>query len=262
MALVLVAFLAFWFYQNYQFKNQREQNLKTLKSIQSELENLKNEDQYQKNIKLQKEIDDIQESYKQAVQNFEELLSLEEKGVKTNELETLFAQALSLLSERNFASASSTLSTLSQKIDEEEKKIVAVFKIPENLPIENTPPSQGYSRQQVPTEVGNFMVSLIAADYGSTKVIVDTASTADCHNDCPVLPLSTYVARNGAFAGVNGSYFCSAAYPSCVGKTNTFDTLLMNKNKTYFNSDNNVYSNNPAVIFGGSFIRFMGDASQ
>jgi hypothetical protein len=36
----------------------------------------------------------------------------------------------------------------------------------------------------------------------------------------------------------------------------------MNKNKTYFNSSNNVYSNNPAVIFGGGYIRFVSAASQ
>jgi hypothetical protein len=32
----------------------------------------------------------------------------------------------------------------------------------------------------------------------------------------------------------------------------------MNKNKVYFNSDNNVYSNVPAVIFLGGSIRFVG----
>jgi len=36
----------------------------------------------------------------------------------------------------------------------------------------------------------------------------------------------------------------------------------MNKNKTYFNSANNVYSNNPGVIFGGSYIRFVSAVSQ
>ncbi len=36
----------------------------------------------------------------------------------------------------------------------------------------------------------------------------------------------------------------------------------MNKNKTYFNSDNNVYSTNPAVIFGDSYIRFVSAVSQ
>jgi exopolysaccharide biosynthesis protein len=77
-----------------------------------------------------------------------------------------------------------------------------------------------------------------------------------------VLSLSDYVSRNGAFAGINGSYFCPAEYPSCAGKTNSFDLLVMNKNKVYFNSSNNVYSTNPAVIFSGNSVRFVGQALE
>jgi hypothetical protein len=76
------------------------------------------------------------------------------------------------------------------------------------------------------------------------------------------MSLGSYVARSGAIAGINGTYFCPASYPSCAGKTNSFDLLVMNKNKTYFNSDNNVYSNNPAVIFSGSSIRFVSRALE
>ena len=36
----------------------------------------------------------------------------------------------------------------------------------------------------------------------------------------------------------------------------------MNKDKIYFNSDNNVYSNNPGVIFGSGYIRFVSAVSQ
>jgi hypothetical protein len=36
----------------------------------------------------------------------------------------------------------------------------------------------------------------------------------------------------------------------------------MNKDKTYINSANNVYSTNPAVIFGGGYIRFVGQALE
>jgi hypothetical protein len=36
----------------------------------------------------------------------------------------------------------------------------------------------------------------------------------------------------------------------------------MNKNKVYFNSENNVYSNVPAVIFLSGGIRFVGASSQ
>src|SRR6185369_5514049 len=93
---------------------------------------------------------------------------------------------------------------------------------------------------------------MVAADLGSTRVVVETASGGDCRDGCPVDSLASYVGKAGGFAGINGPYFCPAEYPSCAGKTNSFDTLLMNKNKIYFNSDNNVYSSVPAYIFSGS----------
>ena len=71
------------------------------------------------------------------------------------------------------------------------------------------------------------------------------------------MSLGDYVSRSGAFAGINGSYFCPADYPSCSDKKNSFDTLAMNKNKKYINSDNNVYSTVPAVIFSGNSARFV-----
>lgn len=106
------------------------------------------------------------------------------------------------------------------------------------------------------------MVSIVSADLNSARVIVDTASDSDCRDNCPVLSLGDYIFRNGAFAGINGSYFCPASYPSCAGKTNSFDTLLMNKNKKYFNSDNNVYSTVPAVIFSGNSARFVSQSLE
>src|SRR3989339_1312615 len=126
----------------------------------------------------------------------------------------------------------------------------------------NIPPNAGYSRQSVKTDAGIFTVSIISADISSTRVIVDTASTSDCNSNCPVLSLSDYVSRNNGFAGINGTYFCPKDYPSCVGKENSFDLLVMNKDKYYFNSGNNVYSTNPAVIFGSGYIRFVSAASQ
>lgn len=105
--------------------------------------------------------------------------------------------------------------------------------------------------------MGVFTVDIISADLNSNKVIVDTASPSDCSNNCPALPLAEYVSRNGAFAGINGSFFCPPDYSSCAGKINSFDTLLMNKNKTYFNSDNNVYSTIPAAIFRQGSARFV-----
>lgn len=236
-----------------------------LSKVEKDLETLKNQDQVKRNDDLQKEIENINKTFKKTVVLYESFLKLEGDQKKTDEFEKLFAQSITLLSERNYASAEAVLSDLDKKIQEEQTRLVAVSQtetIPQNIPVNNTPPGSGFSRQTVSTELGNFVVNIVTADLNSTRVIVDTASDSTCTNDCPVLSLGDYVARSGAFAGINGSYFCPASYPSCAGKTNSFDTLLMNKNKVYFNSDNNVYSNVPAVAFYGNTARFMGQSSE
>ncbi|QQG47280.1 MAG: phosphodiester glycosidase family protein [Candidatus Woesebacteria bacterium] len=231
-------------------------------SLKKQLTALQNEDQRKKNNDLQTEISNIQNTYNKASQIYEKLTDLRALKADTKKLDDLFAQSLAILSNRDYQQSSSYLDQLSANIDTEKQKLLAAA-APANAPSSNSPPSSGsFSGQQVTTPVGSFFVDIIAADISSTKVIVDTASDSTCTNNCPVLPLSTYVSRNGAYAGVNGSYFCPSTYPSCAGKTNSFDLLLMNKNKTYFNSDNNVYSSNPGVIFGGSYIRFVSAVSQ
>lgn len=128
----------------------------------------------------------------------------------------------------------------------------------------NSLPVGGYARQTVHTSSGSFTVDIISADLSTTKVIVDTASDSDCLNNCPVLPLSEFVSRSGAYAGINGTYFCPTSYSGCAGKTNSFDTLLMNKNKTYFNVSNNVNSIVPIVAFSttAQFIAHTSDFNR
>lgn len=183
---------------------------------------------------------------------YESLVNLRSQNVKTDQLDAKFANAISLLSKRNYASASAVLSLLQKDIEAQRQKTAVSPQTIQNATAVNPPPDSGHRRQQVQSEVGSFVVDVVTADLGSTRVIVDTASDGDCTDNCPVLSLGDYVGRSGAFAGVNGSYFCPGSYPSCAGKANSFDTLLMNKNKTYFNSANNVYSTLPAVIFTGN----------
>ena len=245
---------------------EKDKNIEDLNTIAKELEDLKNQDQNKRNESLQEEIKNIQKTYDQAVSVYENLVDLKEghpEAKISKDLDKLFTESLVLLSKRNYSEASTKLADLAGKIKDEQSKITASFTIPQNLPQTNAPPGSGYSRQSVNVEgIGNFMVSIIAADLSSTKVVVDTASDSDCSNNCPTLSLATSISRNGGFAGVNGSYFCPASYPTCAGKTNSFDLLAMNKNKTYFNSGNNVYSTNPAVIFGNGYVRFVTAASQ
>jgi len=181
---------------------------------------------------------------------------------KTEKFDSAFAEILTLLSKRNYSSAEADLLTFEKDINDEKQKVLASFQIPVNVPESNSPPGSGYQQQVVKSDVGDFLVGIVSADLNSTRVIVDTASDSDCKNDCPVLSLGDYVSRSGAFAGINGSYFCPADYPSCSDKKNSFDTLAMNKNKKYLNSDNNVYSTVPAVIFSGNSARFVGQSLE
>lgn len=232
-------------------------------SAESKLSRIENEDQYKINQGLQKNIKNIEMSYKEAAALYERITDLKTQKQDTKDLDEQFAQSLNYLSLLNYSSASASLGLLSQNIKKEEDSLsqsIASVSLPQTVTQNNTPPGSGFSVQSVSTDVGNFTVYIIAADLNSTKVIVDTASDGDCPNNCPVLSLSDYVGRSGAFAGINGTFFCPADYPSCAGKTNSFDLLVMNKNKVYFNSSNNVYSTNPAVIFSGNSARFVGQA--
>ncbi len=181
-------------------------------------------------------------------------------------MDKLYATILRSLADQKISDAEIALRDLETKISQAEATAAAGSLSQEAisaLPTKNTPPGSGYARQKVHIDAGDFLVDSIAADLSSAKVIVDTASDSTCANNCPVFPLATFVARSGAFAGINGVYFCPESYPTCVGKTNSFDQLVMNKNKVYFNSDNNVYSQNPVAIFGsGTNVRYLGHAQD
>lgn len=241
---------------------QAEQIKNKLSLASKELNTLKTEDQYVINQELKERIKNIETTYKKALFSYEKLLDLKTVSKNTATFDALFAESLDLLAQQNYASSDAKLILLTKQIDEEKSKIASAFAITPDVRSSNEPPSSGYSKQTVQTDIGNFLVSIISADLNSTRVIVDTASDSDCSNNCPVLPLADYVARNGAFAGVNGSYFCPADYPSCAGKTNSFDTLLMNKNKVYFNSDNNKYSTIPLIYFAGNTAGIRGQSLE
>lgn len=241
---------------------QLEITNENLQKTEEQLNALKNEDQAVKNASLSADLQQIKKTYQQAVNTYEFLLGLKEQTAKTSKQDELFARALTDLAKANYASAAATLSVLRSSIQSEKDTLAQTFAIPAAVPEKNEAPGNGYRRQKVVVEGQSYLVDIVAGDLNSTRVIVDTASDSTCANDCPVLPLADYVARNGAFAGINGSYFCPATYPSCADRKNAFDTLLMNKNKVYFNSDNNVYSTVPLVVFSGNGARFVGQSLE
>lgn len=263
LSLIILLGILGYYQTNRQYQLLQDQKRITLANYeksQQELSDIKNVDQVKKNLELESTINKIENSYRKAVNIYEKILDFQGSS-KKNQLTTDFARSLKFLSERNYASASATLDIVEKGLITEQTKATAAFVIPESVKVNNSAPSSGYSRQKVSTDIGDFLVDIVSADLNSTRVVIDTASDTDCKDNCPVSSLGDYVGRSGAFAGINGSYFCPAEYPSCAGKTNTFDTLAMNKNKKYLNSDNNVYSQVPAIIFSGNSGRLVG-ASQ
>ncbi len=231
-----------------------------LLSTQQAYIGLKNQDQYKINQQLKKDIENTHDSYVSLTSFFEDIQDLKAQKQNTNKFEELYVSIVKDLSDLNYASAESKFTTLNGQIKKIKEDLAAASAASSpNGPAtaSNTAPNSGFSYQSVKTEIGDFTVSIVAADLNSTKVIVDTASDSDCRDNCPVLSLGDYIGRSGAFAGINGSYFCPASYPSCAGKTNSYDTLVMNKNKKYFNSDNNVYSTVPVAVFGSGWARFI-----
>lgn len=271
IAIIIGAYLFLNAQENIKDLSAKNSDLENkISNVSAELDKLKNEDQYKVNQELKDKVKKTEEGYKSSLAIYNRITDLRAQNIKTGELDKQFAKALDNLSKLNYSSASSELKTLAAAIVKEESSIKAssgsvgaqTAAQLANVPVNNSAPGAGYSQQKVSTPNGEFLVSLVAADLNSTRVIVDTASDGDCRDNCPVLPLATYVSRNGGFAGINGSYFCPADYPSCAGKVNSFDTLLMNKNKVYFNSDNNVYSSVPLVGFTGSSMFVRGRSSD
>jgi exopolysaccharide biosynthesis protein len=233
-----------------------------LAKSQKEFNALKNQDQYKINKELIDKIQKSQNTYGKAISSYQALSDLRAQKQDTTSMDALLALALNDLEKLSYASADAKLIDLNSQIDKANailaQKAAPAGQTTAPATVNNNPPGSGYSYQAVKIDSGTFNVAIIAADLNSTRVIIDTASDSTCTNNCPVLPLGTYAARSGAFAAINGSFFCPADYPSCAGKVNTFDTLLMNKNKVYFNSDNNKYSTVPLVYFSGSSMGVRG----
>lgn len=247
-------------------KQSQQQNVSLSQSIaevKKEYEDLKNTDQIKRNDELETTLKEIEKTYKDTISAYEALIELPGTIKEIQNYQKQFASILSHLSKRNYSSGAAELKSLKKALDEEKTKLVTANEGIDIAALTNStiPPNSGYQRQVVAALDTNFIVDIVAADLASTRVIVDTASDSDCRDNCPTLPLATYISRNGAYAGINGSYFCPAEYPSCAGKTNSFDTLAMGKNKHYHNSDNNVYSTVPLVVFGNGWIRFVGASS-
>ncbi|MDQ3239049.1 MAG: phosphodiester glycosidase family protein [bacterium] len=122
-----------------------------------------------------------------------------------------------------------------------------------SVPAMVAPVSNGgvtFERKSVTTEIGVFVADILTVDLNRVRAKTFTANDSDCKSDCPLKTLASFVSENGGIAGINGTYFCPADYPTCASTKNSFNTLVFDyKSKKYLNSDQNVYSVNPLISF-------------
>jgi hypothetical protein len=264
LIIILLLFTSIFYFLEFSKSKTQILNLNyRLNKTNKEFNILKNQDQLKINERLKIDIQSTHDVYNQSIKTYEKIVDLKAQKQDTKDLDKSYAQILKYLSDLNYSSGSALLTQLKIDVDKTYNSIAAA-QIPTIPPtaINNTPPGNGYSYQAVKTDTGTFNIAIVAADLNSTRVIMDTASDSDCSNNCPVMSLGDYIVRSGAYAGINGPFFCPAEYPGCAGKTNSFDTLLMNKNKHYFNSDNNKYSTVPLVYFNGNTMGVRGQTLE
>ena len=207
----------------------------------------------------------IYRSYKEKFHTFQAL------GVDTKGFEEKEASIAALLRREQFIEAQVAVLVLKAQLDtlytdqvgvvpvkefSLEQSIVSKKYIPPAPsvagPVTQTHQYSSFARTTITTSRGNFSVDMITLDLSnpSLRFITDVAESGDCKNNCATKPLMNYVTENGAFAGINGTYFCPPEYASCAGSTGSFNTLVLDSpTKRFFNQAENVYSVNPLVVF-------------
>lgn len=259
VGIILITYLTWFGFVKYNDQKSLSANLnfqntilqKTLADKSLELDNFQKIDQVLINKKNTQELINLKKILSEVIQSYSDIIEIRGDKRQFVMLDKLFAQSLDQLIQEKYSSSSASLISLNAEI----KKISEV-KTVSNIPIDGAS-----GTQKVSLDSGDFVVRIINADLKSNKVVVETVSDKDCVDNCPVAPLSELAIKAGAFAAINGPYFCPASYPACASKKNSFDILMMNRQKTYFNSDNNIYSSVPATIFSTTS-RFVTESSQ
>lgn len=134
---------------------------------------------------------------------------------------------------------------------------------PSSLPVIQGPPGAGLTTATVSTEKGAFRATILSIDLSSSRMITDVSSDSDCSDNCPVLSLADFVAHNGGFAGVNGTYFCPGTYPDCQSKKNTFDfPVYITRLSKWSQADKLGWNERRAIVYtDGSGAHYLNNSS-
>ncbi len=123
--------------------------------------------------------------------------------------------------------------------------------------------ADGYTSTTVSTSRGSFSVNLIKLPLAQVTVKTVTANSDNCSIDCPTKSLAQYVAENGAYAGINGTYFCPPDYASCSSKKNSYDFAVYNSGLgKWLNQNALSWTSEGLATFSGHSAKFYRYANQ
>lgn len=107
-----------------------------------------------------------------------------------------------------------------------------------------------YEYTKIKTERGTFSIDVIKIDLSDPKlkIITDTADGADCKSNYHAKPLADYISAAKAFAGINGTYFCSSR--GCGAANYYFFPVYNTAKKEFINEDQLKYwTTGPIMAF-------------
>lgn len=146
-------------------------------------------------------------------------------GINVKDITDQTTDWASKLLNQEFDPLKDRLTKASSTLDERYQSYLA--SLPKPVTVSNP---EGYSFQTVATIRGTFSAYQIKLPLTAYTVRTVTANDTDCTNNCPAKPLANYVAENGAYAGMNGTYLCPPDYSTCAGKVNSYDFPVYNSN--------------------------------
>lgn len=231
-----------------------QDHLNVLQKI--EIEESKNllEEEYQRlksggTTEITEQVDEVYNLYKDAVSKISRNNGA---GLDTQEISNKFSAWGTKFLNQEFVALKTEISETNTDLDSRYRNYLAT------LPPPTTPAgTKGYSYQNVVTNRGTFGVHLIKLPLSEVSVKTVTANNETCINDCPTKPLAQYAQENGAYAGMNGSYFCPPDYSSCAGKVNSFDFAVYNSSVGRWLNENALGWNKTGLVtFSGGWPTF------
>lgn len=106
-----------------------------------------------------------------------------------------------------------------------------------------------YESKKLKISRGTFSVEIIkiSLDNPNLKVITATADSGDCQKNCKAKSLADFVFENKAFAGINGTYFCSDS--SCVRNYYFYPVFNTPGNRLINEAQLKYWTTGPLMVF-------------